>query len=182
MKLIVPSLEVIESQILTIRGHRVMLDSHMAELYGVETGALIRAVKRNIERFPCDFMFQLTEKEAESLRCQFGISNLRSQNGISKKGRGGRRYLPYAFTQEGVAMLSGVLRSKRAVQVNIGIMRAFVKMREAMIAHKDLSRRLNDMERKYDKQFRAVFDALRELMEPPPAPPKKHIGFVRDKD
>jgi len=160
-----------------------MLDTHLAELYGVETGALVRAVKRNLERFPEDFMFQINEKELESLRCQIGTSNLRSQIGISNKGRGGRRYLPYVFTQEGVAMLSSVLRSKHAAQVNIGIMRTFVKMRETMIAHKDLSRRLNDMERKYDKQFRIVFDAIRQLMEPPPVSPKRApIGFVRDKE
>lgn len=167
------SLEVIESHILTIRGHRVMLDSHLAELYQVETKNLNKAVKRNPRRFPEGFMFQLTEKEAESLRFQTGTSNA---------GRGGRRYMPYVFTEQGVAMLSSVLRSDRAADVNVAIMQAFVKMREAMIAHKDLSRRLNDMERKYDKQFRVIFDALRELMEPPPVPSKKPIGFVRDKE
>jgi len=182
MKSAVPSLSIIENHIFLIRGHRVMLDTHLAELYGVETGALVRAVKRNQERFPDDFMFQINEMELEALRCQIGTSNLRSQIGISKEGRGGRRYLPYVFTQEGVAMLSGVLRSKRAVQVNIGIMRTFVKMREMMISHKDLSRRLDDMERKHDAKFRAIFDALRELMEPPPVPPKRPIGFVRDKE
>jgi len=175
MKLIVPSLEIIESHILTLRGHRVMLDSHLAELYGVTTKVLVQAVKRNIDRFPGDFMFQLNEQEYESLRSQIVT--------LKPAGRGQhRKYLPYVFTEQGVAMLSSVLRSKRAAQVNIGIMRAFVKMREAMIAHKDLSRRLNDMERKYDKQFRVVFDALRELMEPPPAPPKKQIGFVRERE
>ncbi len=150
-----------------------MLDSHLAELYQVETKNLNKAVKRNPRRFPEGFMFQLTEKEAESLRFQTGTSNA---------GRGGRRYMPYVFTEQGVAMLSSVLRSDRAADVNVAIMQAFVKMREAMIAHKDLSRRLNDMERKYDKQFRVIFDALRELMEPPPVPSKKPIGFVRDKE
>jgi hypothetical protein len=171
MKHIVPSLQIIEEHILMIRGHRVMLDSHLAGLYGVTTAALNQAVSRNKDRFPEDFSFHVTDSE---------FQNLISQSVISNAGRGGRRKLPRVFTQEGVAMLSGVLHSKRAVQVNIGIMRAFVKMREAMIAHKDLSRRLNDMERKYDKQFRAVFDALRELMEPPPAPSRKSIGFVRE--
>jgi len=184
MKHAVPSLEVVESHIFTIRGHRVMLDSHLAELYQVETKNLNKAVKRNPRRFPDSFMFQLTEKEGESLRFQSGTLNMRSQNATSEPaGRGQhRKYLPYVFTEQGVAMLSSVLRSDRAADVNVAIMQTFVKMREAMIAHKDLSRRLNDMERKYDKQFRVVFDALRELMEPPPVPPKKPIGFVRDKE
>ena len=175
MKQIVPSLEVIETHIFTIRGHRVMLDAHLAELYQVKTKALNQAVGRNPRRFPEGFMFQLTEKEEESLRSQIVT--------LKPEGRGKhRKYLPYAFTEQGVAMLSSVLRSDRAADVNVAIMQAFVKMREAMIAHKDLSRRLNDMERKYDKQFRAVFDALRDLMEPPPAPSKKQIGFVRERE
>ena len=165
------SVDVIESHIFLIRGHRVMLDSHLAELYGVTTGALNQAVSRNKDRFPADFMFQLTSAELENLKSQFVISSW-----------GGLRKVPHAFTEQGVSMLSSVLRSKRAVQVNIGIMRTFVKMRETMIAHKDLSRRLNDMERKYDKQFRGVFDAIRQLMEPPPVPSKRPIGFVRDKE
>lgn len=172
MKHIVPSLQIIEEHILTIRGHRVMLDSHLAELYGVTTKALNQAVSRNKDRFPEDFMFQLSAVELENWRSQFVTSNSSAKMGLRRP--------PYVFTEQGVAMLSSVLHSKRAVQVNIGIMRAFVKMREAMIAHKDLSRRLNDMERKYDKQFLVVFDALRELMEPPPAPSKKQIGFVRE--
>lgn len=175
MKHAIPSLEVVESHIFTIRGHRVMLDSHLADLYQVETKNLNKAVKRNPRRFPEGFMFQLTEKEVESLRFQTGTLN--------PEGRGKhRKYLPYVFTEQGVAMLSSVLRSDRAADVNVAIMQTFVKMREAMIAHKDLSRRLNDMERKYDKQFRGVFDALRQLMEPPPVPPKRPIGFVRDKE
>jgi len=174
MKLILPSLEVIEGHIFVIRGHRVMLDFHLAPLYGVTTKALNQAVTRNKERFPEDFMFLLSASEVNELnRSQFVTGSQKHRD---------PRFPPRAFTQEGVAMLSGVLRSKRAVQVNIGIMRAFVKMREAMIAHKDLSRRLNDMERKYDKQFRVVFDALRELMEPPAAPPKKQMGFVRERE
>ena len=180
MKIIIPTLQVIEDRILMIRGHRVMLDSHLAELYGVTTAALNQAVSRNKGRFPEDFSFYVTDNE---------FQNLISQSVISNAGRGGRRKLPRVFTQEGVAMLSGVLHSKRAVQVNIGIMRTFVKMREMMISHKDLSHRLDDMERKYetrqnnnDTKFRAIFDALRDLMEPPPMPSKKPIGFVREKE
>ncbi|MFH1158805.1 MAG: ORF6N domain-containing protein [Pseudomonadota bacterium] len=175
MKHSVASVEVIESHIFLIRGHRVMIDAHLAGLYEVETKALVRAVKRNLERFPDGFMFQINDLEFESLRCQIGT--------LKPAGRGQhRKYLPYVFTEQGIAMLSSVLRSKRAIQVNIGIMQTFVKMREAMIAHKDLSRRLNDMERKYDKQFRVVFDAIRQIMEPPPAPPKRPIGFIRNKE
>ena len=141
-------------------------------MYGVETKALIQAVKRNIGRFPADFMFQVNGMEYEGLRSQIDT--------LKTGGRGQhRKYLPYVFTEQGVSMLSSVLRSKRAVQVNIGIMRAFVQMREAMIAHKELARRLNDMESKYDKQFKIVFDAMRQMMEPPPLPQKRPIGFIR---
>jgi hypothetical protein len=160
----------IDSKIFNIRGHRVMLDSDLAELYGVTTFNLNKAVKRNMGRFPKDFMFQLTEEEAASLRFQIGMSK--------PKSRGGRRYLPYAFTEQGVAMLSSVLRSKRAVQVNIAIMRVFVRLREMIASHKDLTRRLNDLEGKYDTKFKIVFDAIRELMAP--AKPKLRIGFRRD--
>ena len=135
--------------------------------YGVETGALKRAVKRNRERFPEDFMLQLTFQEVGILRCQIGISSW-----------GGQRFLPYAFTEQGVAMLSSVLRSKRAVQVNIAIMRAFVKLREMLASHKDLAIKLAEMEKKYDSQFKVVFDAIRELMSPIEPPPKpRRIGF-----
>jgi hypothetical protein len=157
----------IEELILLIRGHKVMLDADLAELYGVETRILVRNVKRNIERFPKDFMFQLSEEEAERLRSQFGIS---------KKGRGGRRYLPYVFTEQGVAMLSSVLRSPRAILVNIEIMRAFVRLRRILASHKELARRLNELEKKYDKQFQVVFEAIRKLMAPEPEP-KRQIGF-----
>jgi len=170
----------IERRILLIRGQKVMLDSDLAALYGVETKALNRAVKRNLERFPDDFMFQLTPEEAECLRCQNGTSNgdpgLRSQSVTSSGKRGGRRYLPHAFTEQGVAMLSSVLRSERAVMVNIAIMRAFVKLREMLATHKDLARKLKEMERKYDVQFRVVFEAIRQLMTPP-LPPPQRIGF-----
>lgn len=166
--------ERVERRILLIRGQKVMLDSDLAELYGVETKAFNRGVRRNLSRFPQDFMFQLTAEEFEGLRFHFGTSSLRSQIGTSK--RGGRRYRPLAFTEQGVAMLSSVLRSGRAVQVNIAIMRAFVKLREMLASNRDLARRLDDMEKKYDAQFRVVFDAIRELMKPPEKP-RRRIGF-----
>lgn len=159
--------ERIEQAILLIRGQKVLLDADLAALYGVETKALVRAVKRNAERFPADFMFQLSPEEVTRLRYQFGTS---------KPGRGGRRYAPYAFTEQGVAMLSGVLGSPRAVQANIAIMRAFVRLRQMMAAHADLARRLDELERKYDKQFRVVFEAIRGLATPPEKRPKQ-IGF-----
>jgi ORF6N domain len=158
--------ERIERSILLIRGHKVMLDADLAELYGVETRALLQAVSRNQKRFPEDFMFQMSKEEYELLR---------SQIVISKKGRGGRRYLPYVFTEQGVAMLSSVLRSERAVQVNIEIMRAFVRLRELVATHKDLARKLETLEKRYDAQFKIVFDAIRELMAPP-TPKKRKIG------
>jgi hypothetical protein len=163
-----------ERRIVLIRGQKALLDADLAELYGVSTSELNRAVKRNLERFPADFMFQLTAEEEEGLRCQIGISN--NDEG---QARGGRRYLPYAFTEQGVAMLSGVLRSTRAVQVNIAIMRAFVKLRQMLASNAELARKLADMEKKYDGQFKMVFDALRQLMSPPAATdkPKREIGF-----
>ena len=157
--------EVIERRIILLRGQRVILDSHIAELYGVETKDLKRAVRRNKERFPTDFMVQVTKEESEILRCQFGASSW-----------GGRRYLPYAFTEQGVAMLSSVLQSKRAIQVNIEIARTFVRLREILATHKDLAQKLEELEQKYDKQFRVVFEAIRQLMEPP-EPTKRRIGF-----
>lgn len=159
----------IEQKIFLIRGQKVMLDRDLAFLYRVTTFNLNKSVKRNIERFPEDFMFQLTKEEWESLRFQFGIL---------KTGRGKhRKYLPYAFTEQGVAMLSSVLRSKRAVQVNIAIMRAFVRLRELLSTHKDLARRLDELEKKYDSQFKIVFDAIREMMQKP-EPIRKRIGFT----
>jgi hypothetical protein len=159
--------ERIEKAIYLIRGEKVMLDRDLALLYGVETKVLNRAVKRNLQRFPSDFMFQLTENEGDLLRCQIGTSN---------KGRGGRRYLPYVFTEQGVAMLSSVLNSESAVLVNIEIMRAFVKLREMLASNAELSRRLDELESKYDKQFRVIFDAIRQLMATP-ARDRKEIGF-----
>jgi hypothetical protein len=166
--MIVPA-ERIEQSILLIRNHRVMFDADLAALYGVETKQLVRAVKRNIYRFPNDFMFQLSEREFENLRYHFGTSSR----------WGGRRYRPFAFTEQGVAMLSSILKSKRAVQVNIEIMRAFVRLRRIIATHADLARKLEALEKKYDAQFRVVFDAIRRLMAPPePEPPKKRIGFM----
>jgi hypothetical protein len=164
MSALVPR-EQIEQIILLIHGHRVMLDADLAELYEVVTKAFNRAVTRNMERFPDDFMFRLTKKEYEGLRYHFGTSRW-----------GGRRYLPYVFTKQGVAMLSSVLRSKRAIQVNIAIMRAFVQLREMIASNKGLARRLNQLEKKYDGQFRVVFEAIRELMTEP-APKSRRIGF-----
>ena len=161
------SSETIEKAIYLIRGEKVMLDCDLALLYGVQTKILNKAVKRNFQRFPPDFMFQLTEDEAEALRFQIGTSN---------KGRGGRRYLPYVFTEQGVAMLSSVLNSERAIVVNIEIMRAFVKLRQLLASNTDLARRLDELESKYDKQFKIVFVAIRQLMADP-ARDRKEIGF-----
>jgi hypothetical protein len=159
--------ERIAAQILLIRGEKVMLDEVLAALYGVETKALVQAVKRNAGRFPGDFMFQLTDKE---------FANLRSQSVTSSWG--GRRSQPYAFTEQGVAMLSSVLRSERAVRVNIEIMRAFVRLRQLLSTHADLARKLGELEQKYDGQFRAVFEAIRQLMAPPEPKPGRRIGFL----
>ena len=150
-----------------IRGEKVMLDADLAALYEVSTSALNRAVKRNISRFPSGFMFRLTDKEIGNLRCHFGIS---------KQRRGGRRYVPYAFTEQGVAMLSSVLRSQRAVEVNIAIMRTFVQLRRLMDTNRDLARKIEALEKKYDEQFSVVFEAIKKLIAPP-SPAKKQIGF-----
>ncbi|MHC4606490.1 MAG: ORF6N domain-containing protein [Planctomycetota bacterium] len=153
--------ERIERCILLIRGQKVMLDRDLARLYDVEPKAMNRAVKRNLDRFPDDFMFRLSADEFENLRCQFGTSSW-----------GGRRYLPYAFTEQGVAMLSSVLRSKRAVRVNIEIVRAFVKLRRLLASNEELARKLADLEKKYDAQFKVVFDAVRMLMKRLPPEPE----------
>jgi len=165
---IIPS-ERIERSILLVRGHKVLLDSDLAELYGVETKVLNQAVKRNLARFPEDFMFQLTKDELEEWRSQSVTSNPAAKMGL--------RRAPYAFTEQGVAMLSSVLHSKRAIAVNVEIMRAFVRLRELLSSHAELARRLDELEKKYDSQFRAVFDAIRQLMIPPPTGPKRRIGF-----
>jgi len=165
-KITVP-LERIEKRILVMRGRKVMLSTHLAELYEVEPRALVQAVKRNLDRFPADFMFQLSEAEFANLKSQFVISNW----------GGLRRAAPYAFTEQGVAMLSSVLKSKRALQVNIEIMRTFARLRQLLASHTRLARKLAAMEDKYDAQFKIVFDALRELMTPP-APKQRRIGFL----
>lgn len=159
-------IERITRAILLLRGHKVMLDADLAVLYGVETRELVQAVKRNIERFPDDFMFRLTIDE---------FKNLRSQSVISS-GYGGRRTPPYAFTEQGVAMLSGVLKSPRAVRVNVEIMRAFVQLRQLLASHGELAKKLDALETRYDAQFKVVFQAIRELMKPP-VRSRKAIGF-----
>lgn len=163
--------EMIERKIYLIRGHKVLLDSDLAEMYGVEVKHLKRQVRRNITRFPEDFMFQLRKEEYDSLRSHFGALRRGEHS----------KYFPYAFTEQGVAMLSSALNSERAIQVNIAIMRAFVKLREMLLTHKDLARKLADMEKKYDSQFKVVFDAIRQLMVPPETKSTK-IGFRREAD
>ena len=165
-KITVP-LERIEPRILVIRAKKIMLSTHLAELYDVEPRALVQAVKRNLDRFPADFMFQLSKAEFANLKSQFVISNW----------GGLRRAAPYAFTEQGVAMLSSVLKSKRALQVNIEIMRTFARLRQLLASHTRLARKLAAMEERYDAQFKIVFDALRELMTPP-APKQRRIGFL----
>lgn len=161
----------ITSAIVVIRGQRVLLDSDLAALYGVETRTLNQAVQRNLSRFPDDFMFQLTEDEAESLRSQVVILNV---------GRGRhRKFLPYAFTEQGVAMLSSVLRSPHAIAVNIEIMRAFVRMRAVLQTTEELAQKLDTLERKYDSRFAAVFEAIRSLMALPSSGSKRPIGYRR---
>lgn len=183
----VPALQAhIARHILSLRDQRVMLDADLAALYGVETKVLVQAIKRNSERFPGDFMFQLDAQEWASLRSQFVTSNT---------GRGGRRYAPYAFTEQGVAMLSSVLNSPRAIAINIEIMRAFVQVRSMAATHQDLARQLSELQDKTEAlamqhdtfsrntraQLKQVFDALRELMTPP-EPPKRPIGFITPED
>jgi phage regulator Rha-like protein len=162
----------IESHIVYIRKHKVMLDNTLAELYGVETKVLIQAIKRNIDRFPEDFMFQLSAEEFE---------NLRSQIVTSSGTHGGRRYFPYVFTEQGVAMLSSVLNSKQAIQVNIEIMRAFVNLRKTIDSYKELKQQIGKLEKKYDKNFKFVFEAIHQLMQPPDTGEKKLIGFSEPK-
>ncbi len=161
--------EALAKLVFLIRGEKIMLDTGLAMLYGVETGALNRAVKRNAERFPSDFMFQLGADEWENLRCQIGISS----------SHGGRRGAPYGFTEQGVAMLSSVLRSQRAVEVNIAIMRTFVQLRRLMDSNRDLARRIDSLEARYDEQFSAVFDAIKQLItDDKQRKGKRPIGFL----
>lgn len=168
MKSLVP-IEVIEKKILLIGGQKVMLDSDLAALYGVTTKRLNEQVHRNLKRFPQDFMYQLSAEEFESIRSHFATIKI---------GRGAhRKYLPYVFTEQGIAMLSSVLNSDRAIEVNIQIMRAFVKLRELMTTHKDLARKLSELEKKYDGQFQIVFNAIRQIIEVEEKPRRK-IGFI----
>ncbi len=159
-------MERIERAIIVVRGEKVMLDSDLAEIYGVETKRLNEQVRRNLNRFPPDFMFQLTLAEAANLRSQFATSS----------SYGGRRYLPYAFTEHGALMLANVLSSERAAQTSVMVVRAFVKLRQMLASNAELARKLAAMEKKYDAQFKIVFDAIRQLMSPP-AKPKREIGF-----
>jgi hypothetical protein len=158
--------EQVERTILLIRGEKVILDADLAALYEVETRVLVQAVKRHQERFPADFMFQLSRVEFDYLRSQ----------SVTSSQWGGRRYPPYAFTEQGVAMLSSVLNSSRAIQVNIEIMRAFIRLRRLLASHAELARKLDNLEKKYDVQFKVVFDAIRKLMVPP-EPKRRRIGF-----
>lgn len=176
----------IERYILFIRGEKVMFDSDLATLYEVETKVLTQAVKRNITRFPSDFMFQLSKEEYDHLKSQTVTSSeevLRSQTVTLENGRGKhRKYLPYVFTELGVAMLSSILRSERAVQVNVEIMRAFVRLRQMLVYNKELEQQFRDLELKYDKQFRMVFDAIHQLMTPPDSNQERQIGFLWNGD
>jgi hypothetical protein len=166
MRSVVP-VEAIERKILLIRGRKVMLDSDLAKLYGVPTFRFNEQVRRNLKRFPEDFMFQLTKDEHRSLISQFAISKI---------GRGGRRFLPYVFTEHGALMAANVLKSEKAIEASIYVVRAFAKLREMIASHKDLARRLAELEKKYDSQFKVVFDAIRQLMEPAESKPRR-IGF-----
>lgn len=172
-----------EQHILILRGHRIMLSSHLANLYQVQPKILLQAVKRNLERFPPDFMFQLTWEELAtffpSLVSVQSTANPRSQF-VTLESGSNIKYLPYAFTEQGIAMLSSVLRSPRAIQVNIEIMRAFVKLRQLLAGNVELAKKMEAMEQKYDGQFRVVFDAIRELMNPSPSSLKQKIGFRTD--
>jgi hypothetical protein len=163
--------KIAETRIFLIRNHRVMLNSDLAGLYQVSSKVLTQAVKRNLGRFPNDFMFQLNPSEWESLRSQFVTSKI---------GRGGTRYAPYAFTEQGIAMLSSVLNSESAIKVNIEIVRAFVRLREMAATNKDLAKKLIDLERKYDGQFKTVFEAIRQIMQPTIEPTRRKIGIRQD--
>jgi hypothetical protein len=188
-KALIASVEQIESQIFLIRGQKVMLDADLAELYGVETKRFNEQVRRNSERFPEDFMFQLTAEEFANLRSQFDTSSLRSQIATSNNsvgnpaGRGGRRHLPYAFTEHGAIMAASVLNSPRAVEASVQVVRAFVQLRQMLASNAELSGKLVALEKKYDIKFRAVFEVIRELMTP--SDPKKTgywVALLNPKD
>jgi len=169
------SVEAVATKILLVRGKKVMLDKDLAQLYGVSTKTLNQAVKRNYSRFPDDFMFQLTKDEAKALRSQFVTLNDligNKEDTISKRGKH-LKYLPFVFTEQGVAMLSSVLNSERAIHVNIAIMRVFVKLREILLTHKELAVKVEE----HDHQIKALFEIIKDLLNPPPEPPKPKIGF-----
>jgi len=174
-------LTIIQKRIFEIRGHRVMLDFYLAELYNVETRVLNQAVKRNKNRFPIDFMFQLSKSEWEKWKSQIVLSS-KSESGnssqlvMSSKKHRGSKYIPYVFTEHGVAMLSSVLRSKKAVEVNISIMRAFILLRQYAISHKELLKKIKELEKKYDHNFAEIYEALNSLLNPPPVKRKK-VGY-----
>ncbi|MDD5223411.1 MAG: ORF6N domain-containing protein [bacterium] len=163
--------EIIENKILLIRSQKVMLDSDLAFLYGVETRVLNQAVKRNLNKFPKDFMFQLSREEAKSIR------RSRSQSVILKPGHN-IKYLPYAFTEHGAIMAANVLNSEKAVEVSVHVVRAFIKLRRILASHAELARKLDELEGKYDRQFAVVFEAIRQLMTPPPVRRRRRIGFT----
>jgi len=158
--------EVIQNKIFLVRGQKVMFDKDLAELYGVDTRYLTRQVRRHLDRFPSDFLLTLSRQEVTNLKCQFGTSSW-----------GGTRKPPFAFTEHGILMLSSVLNSKRAIQVNIQIMRTFTKLREMLVSNRELRHKIEEMEKKYDRQFQIVFQAIKELLEPPTPKPKRPIGF-----
>ncbi len=161
--------ETIERRIFSLRGHKVMIDSDLAEVYGVGTKVLNQAVRRNRRRFPDDFMFRLTASE---------VGSLRSQIVTSKRGRGGRRYLPYAFTEHGAVMLASILNSSAAIAASIQVVRAFVRLRAILAVHKELARKLDALEQKCDRQFKVVFETIRQMLEPLPEPRRRPIGFA----
>jgi len=169
MKSLIPQ-EIIENKILLIRGKKIMLDMDLARLYGIETKTFNRAVKRNLERFPEEFMFQLNQSETKNLRYQIGTSSW-----------GGRRYLPYAFTEYGVAMLSSVLNSKKAIQVNIQIIKTFVRLRELIVSNKELRQKIEELEKKNEKKFKVIFDVIRRLLDAGKKEPAGKIGFMDKK-
>lgn len=166
----------VEDKIYLIRGEKVMLDWDLADLYGVSTMRLNEQVRRNLRRFPPDFMFQLSNQEFRALITQIAISK------VSKKGRGGRRKAPLVFTEQGVAMLSAVLHSERAIDVNIAVMRAFVRLRQVLNSNHEFEKRFTELESKYDGQFEAVFEAIRELMSVHSVPPKRIIALGPESD
>ncbi|MFA6061355.1 MAG: ORF6N domain-containing protein [Gallionella sp.] len=177
-KTLITSMEQIESKIFLIRSQKVMLDADLAELYGVETKRLNEQVRRNSERFPIDFMFQLTNEELIDLKEKIDTSCLRSQFATSNTGRGGRRHLPFVFTEHGAIMAASVLNSPRAIEASVQVVRAFVQLRQMLSSNAELARRLAALEKNYDIKFKAVFEAIHELMTPPTSRKKRPIGFA----